>query len=498
MLSFLTGPLVDHMGRKKAALLYCALEIFINMLEQYPFYYGLVASRMIGGFTTNLLSTVFETWLDTEHRRLGLAREKYETILRDSVIVSNLAAIFSGYLASLLAHKNGPVGPFQGAVTCTAIALIVVAIVWTENYGKSPNMSGDDNDSAAASRTKPPRTHILRSLYDMVSHFWGQMMNFLHEALSAFWADSHMLRVGISQGLTAGSLQIFVFLWSPVLRSFAKNAPEGTIGLDEEGEPDYGLIFAAFMLLGVVGGLIAPHIRRWVAEMVTPVNEEDNDATTVEVEGEGAVSVRPMAVEVLVSTCYLLSALFLCVPFFVDEKSPNAFGLSLVSFMAYELMLGIFLPNEGVIRSIYFPTNARASVMALPRLVVNAAVALGVLSTNYIRYVIYSRTLSPFLFLFALVLLSLTTRFFPFFPNNSFRTACGAVGCLLITAALLQISLVTKREWSSIFARANNLSEKCVKAPARRLSRMSSRMIQTMSSSVGARASASDKTSKLD
>ena len=103
IMSPITGPLVDKIGRKKSAILYCLLEIFINMLEQYPFLTGLIVSRMIGGFTTNLLSSVFETWLDTEYRRRGFQKEKYEIIMRDSVIVSNMAAICSGYLAHILA-----------------------------------------------------------------------------------------------------------------------------------------------------------------------------------------------------------------------------------------------------------------------------------------------------------------------------------------------------------------------------------------------------------
>ena len=86
----ITGPLIDRFGRKKSELLYCAREVGINMLEQFSFLNGLIVSRVVGGFTTNLLSTVFETWLDTEYRNRGFAKEDYETLMRDSVLVSNL------------------------------------------------------------------------------------------------------------------------------------------------------------------------------------------------------------------------------------------------------------------------------------------------------------------------------------------------------------------------------------------------------------------------
>jgi MFS transporter, MFS domain-containing protein family, molybdate-anion transporter len=354
-MSPITGPLVDKIGRKKAAMLYCCLEMLINMLEQYPFLYGLILSRMLGGFTTNLLSSVFETWLDTEYRKRGFEKEKYEIIMRDSVIVSNLAAIFSGYLAHTLAERYGAVGPFEGAVTCTAIALVVVAVIWTENYGSSDDESKD-------------------------------MIGYFKEAVYAFRADNKMRRIGILQGLSAGCVQIFVFLWAPTMRHLSRKAPKGCWGLDRDGEPAYGLIFGAFMGAGVLGGLIAPKIRKIVTSVLTPHSDDTNATTqTIEIESEGAVTVRPMAVEFLASTCYFLSALLLLVPYVVSEHNPYAFSLSLYSLLAFELLIGIFLPCEGVIRSLYFPTNARASIMTLPRIIVNVAVAIGVLSTNFIE-----------------------------------------------------------------------------------------------------------------
>jgi hypothetical protein len=132
-----TGAFVDKFGRKKAAMLYCVLEIIINYMEQYPILVGLVLSRIIGGVTTNLLCSCFETWLITEHRERGFSEGKLEVILRDSGIVSNSAAILSGVMAHILASTFGPVGPFQGAVATTFVALLLVGGLWTENYGDS-------------------------------------------------------------------------------------------------------------------------------------------------------------------------------------------------------------------------------------------------------------------------------------------------------------------------------------------------------------------------
>lgn len=387
----ITGPLIDKIGRKNAALLYCALEIFINRLEQYPWLFGLIVSRVIGGFTTNLLSSVFEAWLDTEYRRRGLDKDKYEVIMRDSVIVSNLAAIFSGYLAHVLAEQYGAVGPFHGAVTCTTIALAVVLFVWNENYG-----SGEHEE---------PR----------------DMKSFLHDAMLAFQADSKMLRVAIIQGLSTGSIHIFIFLWAPFLRELSEHALKDTAGLDSAGEPAYGLIFGAFMLAGVIGGLAAPIIRRALSSMLSPISSGQHEVYA-EIEGEGKVAIRPMAVEFLAASCYAISGACFAVPILLAGEPSSAFFLALAAFVAYEFLIGIFMPCEGVIRSLYFPANARGSVMVLPRIIVNLVVSIGVYSTNHVSY----------------------------------RSATIGVACLLIISACLQLSLISSRDWASLACRSSS------------------------------------------
>jgi MFS family permease len=131
----LVGPLVDNFGRQKSAMMYCFLEMVINVMEQYNFLPGIVAARLIGGVTTNLLYTVFEAWLITEHRKRNFPEAKLEILLRDTVVSSNLSAIASGFFAHSLADFFGPTGPFKGTVLCTALALLLIGSRWEENYG---------------------------------------------------------------------------------------------------------------------------------------------------------------------------------------------------------------------------------------------------------------------------------------------------------------------------------------------------------------------------
>jgi len=389
------GPIVDKIGRKKAAMLYCVLEMLINYLELFPIFAGLIASRVIGGITTNLLFSVFESWLVSEHRSRGFGEEKLETILRDSTIVSNSAAILSGYLAHCLATNFGAVGPFQGAVVLTCVALILVWAMWTENYGTG-NCSSE------------------------LTTWKGNMVG----AFNTIVNDSKISRIGLIQGFTEGSLQTFVFLWSPALRAFAKSAPKGALGIDTNGEPAYGLIFGAFMACGVLGGFGEPMFRKLITKLTVTekddkiLSKEDTSKSEGSSEQDGK-ELQPVAVDFLCTICYLTSALLFLTPVLVKKDSPHSFTICVGAFLIYELMVGLYMPCEGVIRSMYMPNESICSLMTMLRVIVNVAVAIGVASTNYVP----------------------------------FKNAFAALSVMMVVAAALQISLVPRKDLARVFAK---------------------------------------------
>lgn len=389
----ITGPLIDKFGRKKSALLYCALEVGINMLEQFPFLSGLIVSRIVGGITTNLLSTVFETWLDTEYRIRGFAKEEYETLMRDSVVVSNLAAIASGYLAHVLAESFGNTGPFEGAVTCTAVAFFVIFFLWNENYGKLGQEAKDGEETISSS----PLTQ-------------------LKETVKFIRSDSRVLRVCVTQGLTLGSLHIFIFLWSPLLKEFSVGCKDVVWGLDSQGEPAYGLIFGAFMAAGVLGGLFSPYVRKFVTLILSPLTK-GKVPETVTVDDEEPV--RAMDIEFQGALCYFFCALLLLAPSVMPATGEYTFSIALFSFITYEFSVGIYSPCEGVMRSIYIPPESRGSIMTVPSIIVNVAVAMAVVSTEAIAR----------------------------------QTALFIIAMMMTTCGVLQLSLVSKKEWASLFGR---------------------------------------------
>ena len=188
------------------------------------------------------------------------------------------------------------------------------------------------------------------------------------------------------------------------------------LGLDKDGQPEYGLIFGAFMACGVLGGFAEPTVRKAITRF-TKTDEKTEVESSHDASIIGEEDLKPVAVDFLCTMCYLTSALLFLIPCMLQNDSPYSFSICFASFLAYELMVGLYMPCEGVIRSIYMPNESICSLMTMLRVIVNVAVALGVISTNYIP----------------------------------FARAFLALSVMMVVAAILQISLVPKKELTRLF-----------------------------------------------
>ena len=69
------GSAVDKFGRKRSCIVYLVLEIIINCMEHSTQMSMLLIGRVLGGISTNLLFSAFESWMTTEHRKKGFPEE---------------------------------------------------------------------------------------------------------------------------------------------------------------------------------------------------------------------------------------------------------------------------------------------------------------------------------------------------------------------------------------------------------------------------------------
>mmetsp|Transcript_11405 Transcript_11405/g.33608 ORF Transcript_11405/g.33608 Transcript_11405/m.33608 type:complete len:459 (-) Transcript_11405:282-1658(-) len=318
------GSLVDKFGRKKSCVAYCVLEIVINVLEHSTNFQLLLLGRVLGGISTNLLFSAFESWMTTEHRHRGFPEAWLARTYSDTSIGNGTMAILAGIVAQVLEDNLGHIGPFQGAVALTALALILI-LRWPENYGEVHE--GD---------------HSKSSLYHQFTEGWKVTLS-----------DSHVWRIGMTQALSEGAMYTFVFMWVPTLLS-----------MDPPGGVPTGCVFSSLMMAITIGGILFRPFETLVTKFLVPASK---------------------ASEVSASIIYGLAAISMAVPAYCMygvSHSSHCFENILASFMVVEMCVGLFMPVAGTLRSKYVPDALQGGILNIFRLPLNAIVVAGTHATD--------------------------------------------------------------------------------------------------------------------
>jgi MFS family permease len=213
----IVGLYVDKWGRRFGCIIYLLLEVVINVFEHYNNFPLLMVSRLMGGVSTSLLFTAFESWMVSHHRKLGFPEEWLADTFSWGSFGNGLIAIVAGILAQVIADALGEIGPFQAAIFFTVLALVFVWF-WEENYGGEEEKKEDGKKGEKKEET-PAWTLIL--------------------------ADKKMMLFGLTNALFEGSMFSFVFMWVPTMF--------GVLGASSFPT---GLVFASLMACISLGGLI--------------------------------------------------------------------------------------------------------------------------------------------------------------------------------------------------------------------------------------------------
>ena len=138
------GGVVDRVGRKRGCILYCVLEVLINAIEHSPDFKLLWVGRILGGISTSLLFSAFESWMVTAHKARGYSDELLRRTFSLMSVLNGLLAVGSGLLSHLLSETLGlgHIAPFQAAIALTVLAIALVSR-WPENYGDAPAAEED-------------------------------------------------------------------------------------------------------------------------------------------------------------------------------------------------------------------------------------------------------------------------------------------------------------------------------------------------------------------
>lgn len=171
------GMYVDSYGRRLGCIVFCVLEVVINLLEHVPNMPTLMVGRVLGGMSTSLLFTAFESWMVSEHRKRGFDESLLASTFSIASWGNGFSAILAGFLAQIAADVAGDIGPFQLAIVLTVLTLVPI-LFWRENYGTSSTNSeeaqmcsiddkgtvtcGIDADSSLLASMRASVDHILQ------------------------------------------------------------------------------------------------------------------------------------------------------------------------------------------------------------------------------------------------------------------------------------------------------------------------------------------------
>mmetsp|Transcript_2281 Transcript_2281/g.2735 ORF Transcript_2281/g.2735 Transcript_2281/m.2735 type:complete len:479 (+) Transcript_2281:297-1733(+) len=318
------GSAVDKFGRKRSCIVYCVLEIIINCLEHFHNFQLLLLGRVLGGISTNLLFSAFESWMTTQHRQNGFPEEWLEKTYAATSIGNGATAILAGIVAQLLEDKLGQIGPFQGAVALTVLALVLI-LPWEENYGEVKEGG-----------------HESSSLYEQFIEGW-----------KATCTDSNIWRIGLTQALSEGAMYTFVFMWVPTL-----------LTMEPPGGLPTGCVFSSLMIAITMGGIFFPIMHNIVSKTLHSKEKSS---------------------EVTACLIYLFASASMAVPASCLANASSAticFERVLVSFVVLEFSVGLFNPVAGTLRSKYVPDNLQGAILNIFRLPLNAVVVAGTYATD--------------------------------------------------------------------------------------------------------------------
>jgi len=349
------GSLADTVGRKRGALLYVVTYVLSCLTKHWNSYNVLMVGRVLGGISTSLLFSVFDSWVVSEHARRGLDPSLLSTLFANVQAGNSIVAILAGVVgewsarlapmrvlatesasspsssssssseedgaaASLLRKNDGSVvvggfcTPFDVAALVLLIGGVMVAASWTENYGGDGFSQEKGNKRSLANE----RSSVFASL---------------KAGTLTVFRDKKVLLVGSIAAFFEAAMYSFVFEWTPAVKA------------SPEDRPPYGEIFSIMMLACMAG-------TRVYASFLS-AGTSNAKVTTVFAAAAAALAV-PSA----------LSSPFLC----------------LLAFLVFEVAVGIYFPAVGVLKSKLIPDTHRSTIYNLFRVPLNVLVLAVLLS----------------------------------------------------------------------------------------------------------------------
>ncbi|KAI6083627.1 DUF791-domain-containing protein [Hypoxylon rubiginosum] len=301
--AFFVGALADKHGRKFVCMMFCllyAMSCFFTVMPVLPL---LFLGRVLGGVSTSILFSVFDSWMVTNFRTLRLVDHGCDLsrTYATTSIVNSLSAIVGGLVSQGLVQVTGTYkAPFVLSAGLLWWALQLIWGHWVENFGTK------DPESSEASEKRS---------------VWSTLR------------QPSILALGFASTMFEGSMYLFVFFWTPTIKSVQKSA----------GELPYGFIFSSFMASSMAAALIFNIVMQK----------------------------RPF------KYTRLLIGILLAANFcFAKLAGPKTEDATFWLFCLFEACVGMYWPCTGYLKGHLVPDDVRAKVYSMLRIPLNIFVVL--------------------------------------------------------------------------------------------------------------------------
>ena len=123
------------------------------MFITIPVFPVLLVGRLLGGFSTSILYSAFESWVVASSNNLALPQSDLSAILGRATLLNGFVAAGAGVFSnSLVAHTGTFTSPFIASGLLLVLAFFTISGLWTENYGGADSSAATDGSGLLQSK----------------------------------------------------------------------------------------------------------------------------------------------------------------------------------------------------------------------------------------------------------------------------------------------------------------------------------------------------------
>ena len=151
----------SYSGRRRLCMVFCVTYTITCMCITVPSLPVLLFGRVLGGLSTSILYSAFESWLVSSSNHLALPQSALSNVLGRATLINGIVAALAGVASNKLVSNTLTFkSPFVASGILLALAWVVINRTWHENRGGA---STADNGGVFQLRRLGQAWHIVRS-----------------------------------------------------------------------------------------------------------------------------------------------------------------------------------------------------------------------------------------------------------------------------------------------------------------------------------------------